>query len=155
MADFPDRRSVGSAIAALARAGFGPERVEVVAGDPELARDIGGRSYVRAGVLTGAVLGILFAALVLAMGGAEMSANPVGFTIGAIGVIGGLSFIGLVFGRSIVRRGPDAALFASEVERGDALVCVCCEGETCQKAEEVLVKAGATDIRQEASPGPT
>lgn len=127
----------------------------MIAGDPELARDVGGRSYVRVGVLIGALVGVLFAVLVLTMGGPAMATNPVGFTIGAIGVVGGLAFIGLVFGRSIVRRSPDAALFASEVERGDALVCVCCEGETCEQAREVLVSAGASDIRDEASTGPT
>jgi hypothetical protein len=155
VADFPDRRAVGTAVAALARGGFGPESVEVIAGDPELARDVGGRSYVRVGVLVGALLGVLFAVLVLTMGGPAMATNPVGFAIGAVGVIGGLAFIGLVFGRSIVRRSPDAALFASEVERGDALVSVCCEGETCQQAKEILVTAGAGDIREEASTGPT
>lgn len=155
VADFPDRRSVGSAIAALGRAGFGPERVEVIAGDPELARDIGGRSYVRAGVLFGVLVGVLFAVVVLVMGGPAMQGNPVGFAIGAAGTIGGLAFIGLVFGRSIVRRSPDAALFAREVERGDALVAVACEGDTCQQAEQILVTAGATDIREEASTGPT
>jgi len=155
VADFPDRRTVGAAIASLARAGFGPERVDIVAGDPELARDIGGRSYVRAGVLTGVLVGLLFAAVMLVMGGPAMLVNPVGFAIGAIGTVGGLAFIGLVFGRSIVRRSPDAALFASEVERGDALVSVSCEGDACQKAEEILTQAGATDIREEASTGPT
>ena len=155
VADFPDRKSVGAAIAALGRAGFGPATIDVVAGDPELARDIGGRSYVRAGVLCGVLVGMLFAVVVLVMGGPAMLGNPVGFAIGAIGTIGGFAFIGLVFGRSIVRRSPDAALFASEVERGDSLVCVCCEGESCQRAEEVLVQSGATDVREEASTGPT
>jgi len=155
VADFPDRRSVGAAIEALGRAGFGPATIDVLAGDPELARDLGGRSYVRAGVLAGALLGVLFAAFVLMTGGPAMQGNPVGFAIGAVGVIGGLAFIGLVFGRSIVRRSPDAALFASEVERGDSLVSVCCEGESCQQAEEILVQSGATDVREEASTGPT
>lgn len=155
VADFPDRRSVGTAIAALTQAGFRPEGVDIIAGDPELARDVGGRSYVRLGVLVGAITGVLFAVGVLIMGGPAMMSNPVGFGIGAAGVIGGLSFIGLVFGRSIVSRSPDSALFASEVAKGDALVTVACEGDTCQQAEEILAKAGAADIREEASPGPT
>src|SRR3990172_5365756 len=142
VADFPDRRTVGAAIASLARAGFGPGRVDIVSGDP--AGDIGGRSYVRAGVLTGVLVGLLFAAVMLVMGGPAMLVNPVGFAIGAIGTVGGLAFIGLVFGRSIVRRSPDAALFASEVERGDALVSVSCEGDACRTAEEILTHAGAT-----------
>lgn len=153
--DFQDRGTVGPAVAALARAGFGPEKVDILSGDPEMARDIGGQSFVRAGVVTGVLIGVLFALLVVSMGGAQMLANPVGLVIGAVGTIGGLAFIGLVFGRSIVRRSPDAALFASEVERGDALVCVCCEGDSCEKAEAILVEAGASDVRREASTGPT
>jgi hypothetical protein len=143
------------AVAALTRAGFGPESVDILAGDPEMARDVGGRSFVRAGVLTGVLIGVLFSILVVSMGGAQMLGNPVGLAIGAIGTIGGLAFIGLVLGRSIVRRSPDAALFASEVERGDALVTVCCGGDSCDKAEAILVEEGASDVRREASTGPT
>jgi hypothetical protein len=153
--DFRDRRTVGTAVAALTRAGFGPEAVDIVVGDPEMARDVGGRSFVRAGVLVGVLIGVVFALVVVSMGGAQMLANPVGLAIGAIGTIGGLAFIGLVLGRSVVRRSPDAALFASEVERGDALVCVCCDGDSCDEAEEVLKSAGAADVRREASTGPT
>jgi hypothetical protein len=84
-----------------------------------------------------------------------MPVNSVGFVIGALGVIGGLGFIGLVFGRSIVRRSPDAPLFASEVERGDILVAVTCEGDRCEHARGTLLAAGAADVREEASAGPT
>jgi hypothetical protein len=153
--DFTDRRGVGPAVAQLARAGFGPDQVDIFADDPELARDIGGRSHVRAGVLIGAIVGIAFAIAVLVLGGPAMATNPVGFVIGAIGTIGGLAFIGLVFGRSLVTRTEDAALFAAEVERGDALVCVCCEGDRCERAEAVLMAAGAKDVKREASVGPT
>jgi hypothetical protein len=155
VADLPRRESVGVAVAHLGRAGFGPERVTIVAGDPELARDVGGRSYAALGFVGGALAGVGFAALVLVMGGAQMTVNPVGFGIGAFGVIGGLAFIGLVFGRSIVRRCADASLFAEEVARGDALVAVACDGESCEKAHDALVAAGAADVRYEESCGPT
>lgn len=155
VADLPRRESIGVAVANLMRAGFGPERVTIVAGDPELARDVGGRSYATLGFVGGALLGVGFAVLVLLMGGVQMTTNPVGFAIGAFGVIGGLAFIGLVFGRSIVRRCEDAPLFAEEVARGDALVAVACEGDSCEKAHEALVAAGAADVRYEESCGPT
>jgi hypothetical protein len=99
--------------------------------------------------------GIAFTVSVVLMGGSAMPVNSVGFVIGALGVIGGLGFIGLVFGRSIVRRSPDAAVFASEVERGDVLVAVQCDGDRCENARDVLVSAGAADVREEASAGPT
>jgi hypothetical protein len=154
IADFPKREQVARALAELSRAGFRPEDVSVVAGDPELARDLGGRSYDRFGVLAGFLAGILFTVSVVLMGGSQMPVSSVGSVIGAIGVIGGLAFIGLVFGRSIVRRCADASLFASEVERGDTLVAVCCTGDGCRHAADVLRAAGAEDVREELSPGP-
>lgn len=155
VADFPSREDAAKALSELERSGFRPEEVSIVAGDPELARDLGGRSYVRLGVVTGIVVGLLFTVSFLLMGGSAMATNPVGLAIGAAGVIGGLGFIGLVFGRSIVRRCPDAPLFASEVERGDALVAVTCEHDRCSRAREVLSGVGAADVRDEESPGPT
>ena len=67
----------------------------------------------------------------------------------------GLGFIGLVLGRSIVERSPDAPLFAREVERGDVLVAVTCVGDTCRGARDALLAAGAVDVREEASAGPS
>lgn len=154
IADFPKREQAATALGDLARAGFRPEDVSIVAGDPELARDLGGRSFDRYGVLGGFLAGILFTISVVLMGGSAMPVNSVGFVIGALGVIGGLGFIGLVLGRSIVRRTADAPLFASEVERGDTLVAVCCSGERCEHAAEVLREAGAEDVREEMSAGP-
>jgi hypothetical protein len=153
--DFTRRDQAARALTELSRAGFRAEGVSIVSGDPELARDLGGRSYVRLGVLAGILAGIAFTVSVVLMGGSAMPVNSVGFVIGALGVVGGLGFIGLVFGRSIVRRSPDASLFASEVERGDVLVAVCCEGDRCVHARDALVAAGAADIREEASAGPT
>lgn len=152
--DFPAVERAGVAVRDLMQAGFGPDRVEVIAGDPELARDVGGRSYVVLGSILGAAIGVGFTVLVVIAGGPAMLQNPAGLAIGAVGVIGGLAFIGIVFGRSLVRRSPDSALFAAEVARGDALVTVACDGEACERAREVLVGAGAEDIREEESPGP-
>lgn len=153
--DFRRRESVGGAVARLTGAGFGPERVAIVAGDPELAREVGGRSHAALGFIGGALAGLGYTILVLAMGGSQMTVNPVGFAIGALGVVGGLAFIGLVFGRSIVTRGPDAEVFAQDVARGDALVTVECDHESCARARDVLISSGAEDVREESSPGPT
>jgi hypothetical protein len=153
--DFPRRDTLGKTLQTLGREGFRPEDISIVADDPELARDLGGRSYVRMGVAAGVAAGIVFTAAVILMGGSAMPVNSVGFVIGALGVIGGLGFIGLVLGRAIVRRSPDASLFAKEVERGDVLVAVCCTGDTCRHARDVLLEAGAADVREEASAGPT
>jgi hypothetical protein len=154
IADFRARDRVPVALAELGRSGFRPESVSIVSGDPGLARDLGGRSYVAIGVLAGCVSGIVFIISVTLMGGSVMTMSP-GFVIGALGVIGGLGFIGLVVGRSLVRRCPDADIFGSEVERGDVLVAVGCEGATCHGARDALASAGAADIYEEASVGPT
>jgi len=154
IADFPKRELVPRALGELARAGFRPEDVSIIAGDPELARELGGRSFDRYGVLAGFLAGILFTISVVLMGGSAMPVNSVGFVIGALGVIGGLGFIGLVVGRSIVRRSVDASRFASEVERGDTLVAVCCTGDQCLHAKDVLSAAGAEDVREEMAAGP-
>jgi hypothetical protein len=154
IADFPHRDAVPRALRHLHQAGIGPESVSIVFGDAELARELGGRSYVKLGVLGGAVLGLLFTVAVTVMGGSVMTISP-GYVIGAAGVIGGLGFIGLVVGRSLVSRSKDADLFAHEVERGDALISVTCEADACDRARTALLAAGAADIREEASAGPT
>jgi hypothetical protein len=155
IADFPARERAAHALTELSRAGFRPEGISILSGDPEEARDLGGRSYVRLGVLAGVLAGIAFTVSVVLMGGSAMPVNSVGFVIGALGVIGSLGFIGLVFGRSIVVRSPDAPVFARAVERGDFLLAVRCDGDRCVHARAVLVAAGAADVREEASAGPT
>jgi hypothetical protein len=152
--DFARREDARSALARLQRAGFHPDDVGVIMDDPELARDVGGRSYIRLGLIAGLVVGVLFAATVVAMGGDQMPVTSPGFVIGAAGTIGGLGFIGIVFGRTLVRRSPDAPIFAKAVERGDVLVAVTCAGEDCEHAREMLSEAGASDVREEDSPGP-
>jgi len=154
IADFRQRDAVPRALRQLDQAGIAPESVSIVLGDPELARELGGRSYVKIGVLGGALLGVVFTIAVTVMGGSVMTVSP-GYLIGAAGVIGGLGFIGLVVGRSLVTRSPDAALFAREVERGDALISVTCESDACDRARAALLAAGAADIHEEASAGPT
>jgi hypothetical protein len=152
--DFATRDAVVDALSALAARGIAPADVSVVAGDPDLARDVGGRSYALAGFIGGALLGLALSIWFVLSGGERMLTDPFGIVIGAFGTIGGLAFIGVVVGRAIVRRSPDAQRFADEVRRGDTLVAVACDGETCDRVREALRGAGAAEIRDEESPGP-
>ena len=81
----------------------------------------------------------------------NLATNPVGLIIGAVGVIGGLTAIGFVIGRAMVRHAPDAHLFAGVVRNG-AIVSVRCADNECDLAAQLLDGAGAREVRDE--PGP-
>ncbi len=126
-----------------------PQHVSLIANDPELAGDVGGRSFAVWGAVAGAALGLILAAAYVAFGGPTFRVNPVGIVLGAAFVAGGLAFIGLVFGRAFVVRSAHGTDYEHAVEEGGAVVTVACVPEECEQARTVLGRAGADEIVEE------
>ncbi len=142
-------RSASSGHEALHRldvAGLPPDHVDFVAGDPELAGEVGGRSYAMWGAIGGFVLGLGVIALFVAIGGTQMSVSPVGIVIGGGGMALGLAFIGIVVGRSLVRRARRWREYEHVVENGGAVLAITCSGDECDRAREEMTAADADEI---------
>jgi hypothetical protein len=144
-----DRRAV-EAMRSLDAAGFDADHVQLTGDDPSRAAEIGGKSYALEGGIAGLIAGLAITILFSVWG--DLATNAVGLIIGAIGVVGGLTAIGFVIGRTIGRHAPDAHLFARVVRNGGAIVSVQCVDKDCDLAAQVLDGAGAREVRDE--PGP-
>ncbi|SRR5712692_9287292 len=147
---FGNDRRAAEAMRSLDAAGFDPDRVQMVEGDPSLAAEVGGRTYAREGFIGGLILGLLVVAGFSVWG--DLGRDVVGLIVGGVGVVGGMATIGLVVGRTIDRHAPDAGLFARTVRNGGAIVSVRCVADECDFAARVLDGAGAREVRDE--PGP-
>ncbi|HEV2249517.1 MAG TPA: hypothetical protein VGT60_03310 [Candidatus Limnocylindria bacterium] len=147
---FPSDRKAVDAMRSLDAAGFNADRVQLTADDPSRAAEAGGKTFALEGGIAGLIAGVIVAAGFTVWG--NLATNPVGLVIGAIGVIGGLTAIGFVIGRTLGRHSPDAHLFARVVQSGGAIVSVQCADEECDLAAQVLDGAGARDVRDEAGP---
>jgi len=130
----------------LDAAGFDADHVQMTGDDPSRAAEAGGKTY----ALEGGIAGLLLVVGFTVWG--DLTTNPVGLFIGALGVVGGLTAIGFVIGRTTGRHAPDAHLFARAVQNGGAIVSVRCADEECDLAAQVLDGAGAREVRDE--PGP-
>ncbi|HLZ47535.1 MAG TPA: hypothetical protein VKR80_02665 [Candidatus Limnocylindria bacterium] len=147
---FSNDRKAAEALRSLDAAGFDAARVQMTADDPSRAAEAGGKTY----ALEGGVVGLIAGAIVtvgFTMWG-NLATNPVGLVLGAIGVVGGMTAIGFVIGRTFGRHAPDAHLFANVVGNGGAIVTVQCGAEECDLAAQVLDGAGAREVRDEAGP---
>jgi hypothetical protein len=144
-----DRKAV-EAMRSLDAAGFDADRVQMTADDPSRAAEAGGKTFALEGGIAGLILGVLVVAGFTVWG--NLSTDPVGLVIGAIGVVGGLTAIGFVTGRTMGRHAPDAHLFARVVQNGGAIVSVQCADDECELATQVLDGAGAREVRDEAGP---
>ncbi len=147
---FINDHNAAEALRSLDAAGFNADRVQMTADDPSRAAEIGGKSYAIPGAFGGLVAGVLLAAGFTVAG--NLANNIVGLVIGSIGVIGGLTAIGLVIGRAMGRHSPDAHLLAGVVRSGGAVVSVQVSDEDRDLAARVLDGAGARDVRDEAGP---
>jgi hypothetical protein len=147
---FRNDRAAAEAMRSLDAAGFDADRVHMSEDDPSQAAEIGERTYVLEGFVGGAILGLLWVVAFAIWG--DLGRDPVGLIVGGVGVVGGMATIGLVIGRTMARRVPDAPLFARTVRNGGAIVSVRCVADECDFAAQVLDGAGAREVRDE--PGP-
>src|SRR5258706_1212982 len=115
---FRNDRAAAEAMRSLDAAGFDPDRVHMTEDDPAQAAEIGERTYVREGLIGGALVGLLWVAGFAIWG--DLGRDPVGLVVGAIGVVGGRATIGLIFGRTFRHPCPDAGLFAPAFRQRDA-----------------------------------
>src|SRR5438874_12226774 len=103
---FGNDRTAVQAMRSLDAAGFDADRVQMTADDPSRAAEVGGKTY----ALEGGIIGLVAGAIVTAgftMWG-NLATNPIGLVLGAIGVVGGMTAIGFVIGRTLGRHAPDA-----------------------------------------------
>lgn len=147
---FSNDRKAAEAMRSLDAAGFDADRVQMTADDPSRAAEAGGKTYALEGGIVGLVVGAIVTAGFTMWG--NLATNPVGLILGAIGVVGGMTAIGFVIGRTLGRHSRDAHLFASVVGNGGAIVSVQCADTECDLAAQVLDGAGAREIRDEAGP---
>lgn len=147
---FSNDRTAVEAMRSLDAAGFDADRVQMAGDDPSRAAEVGGKSYALEGGIAGVIVGAVLVAGFAVWG--NLATNPVGLVIGAIGVVGGMTAIGFVIGRTMGRHSADAHLFARVVQNGGAIVSVRCADAECDLAAQVLGGAGAREVRDEAGP---
>jgi hypothetical protein len=146
VAIFGSFAGAATALRSLEAAGFDPAHIEVVSDDARAASEVAARSYGREGFFGGLLLGAALVLVAVFFGG--LGAWPVASAVGSVGVIGGFAVIGLVLGRAIEVRAPDAPRFAAAVRDGGAVVAVDCD-TNCDVAESVFAETGANEIRDE------
>jgi hypothetical protein len=149
-------RSAADAYKAVDRldgAKVAPDHVSLIAGDAQLAAEVGGRSHAIVGALGGTALGVVLAVFFIFGPAGAGLVNPLGVFIGSIFVAGGLGFIGFVVGQALVVRASHQNEYERAVEEGGAVVSVSCRLDECDRARAVLRHAGATDIIDESDAG--
>jgi hypothetical protein len=150
VAIFATSARASGAIRSLEARGFDPADVEAVADDAGAASEVAARTYARAGFFGGLALGALLVLSAVVVG--DLGRYPVAVAVGAFWVVGGFAMIGLVLGREIVRRAPDAPLFAQAVRDGGIVVAVDC-GDRCDVAHQIFDESGAASVRDETPEG--
>ena len=133
----------------LDREGLPPQHVSLVAGDPELAGEVGSHSHPLAGAIAGFCLGIGLAIAYVVMGGPTFAQNVLGIVIGGAFVAFGLAFIGIVFGRALIVHPSHRREYEHVVHDGGAVVTVECVGDECDHARHVLEGAHANEVIDE------
>ena len=138
---------VDAAYAALRRidasGDVSPQHVGLIAGDPELAREVGAHDHVVAGAVGGFILGLVLAAFYVAIGGPSLHRDGPPPVLGTAFVSFGLAFLRLlVWPRVGVPTKPERAVEHARPAR-TAAHPPCGTGPECDRARRLL--DGAAD----------
>lgn len=148
--EFADAHSARSAVRFLEHAGFDPDEIAVITGNPRQARELPG-SRSPQGAMIGLVLGLLVFATFIAIGGPVMWSNPVALVLGLAGFAGAGFAIGWLAGRARVFVVDRAARYETAEDVGDHLVSVSVPDPDRDRARRLLREAGAVRIREEGT----
>jgi hypothetical protein len=148
---FATGTAASEATRTLERAGFAPDRIGVVAGNVRQAREMAG-SYSPQGALAGAMLGALLAVAYVIFGGETVRQNPLAIVLGGGALIVAFAAIGWLAGRARVLKQDEYEEFEDHAEQGEVLLSVVCSTDNgAEQARVMMERAGATEIRVEAS----
>jgi hypothetical protein len=148
--EFADARSAREAVRSLEQAGFDPDDVAVITGNPRQARELSG-SRSPQGASVGLVIGLLVFGAFIALGGPVMWSNPVALALGLAGFAGAGLVIGWLAGRARIFVVDRAARYETAEDIGDRLVSVSVPDRERDRARQALRSAGAVRIREEGT----
>lgn len=146
--EFPDERSVRSAVRFLEHAGFDPDDVAVITGNARQARELSGSRSAQ-GAAIGLFVGLVLFAVFVAIGGPVMWSNPVALVLGVLGfAVAGLA-IGALGGRGRLFVVDRAQRYEAAEDAGERLVSVSVAAAEGDRARRLLREAGAVRVREE------
>jgi len=148
--EFADAHSARAAVKFLERAGFDPDDIAVITGNPRQARELPG-SRSPQGAVVGVVLGLILFGVFVATGGPVMWSNWVALVLGLAGFVAAGLFIGWLAGRARVFVGDRAARYERVEDAGDRLISVSVPDADRGRARQHLQEAGAVRVREEGT----
>lgn len=148
--EFADEPTARTAVRLLEGAGYGPDQVAVIAGNPRHARELPG-SRSPQGALVGLIVAALFYAGLITMGGPQMRESGVALAMGFVLFALAGSAIGWLAGRARVFVRDRAATYERAEDAGDRLVSVSVPDADRARARRILQEAGALRVREEGT----
>lgn len=147
---FADEPSARAAVQALERAGYGPDQVAVISGNPRQARELPG-SRSPQGALVGVLIAVLLYGALIAMGGPQMRQDALAAAMGLVPFVIAGSAIGWLAGRSRIFVADRAATYERAEDAGDVLVSLSVPAADRGRARRILQEAGALRVREEGT----
>jgi len=147
LADEPTARV---AVRMLEGAGYGPDQVAVITGNPRHARELPG-SRSPQGALVGPIAAAVFYGALIAMGGPQMRESGVALAMGFVLFALAGAAIGRLAGRARVFVRDRAGTYERAEDAGDRLASVSVPHADRARAQRILQEAGARRVREEGT----